>query len=211
MLLGGLCVVGVLPALVYMALAPDGLRSAEINAYTDARWLNALKFLPLPWLPHFAAGVVAGKLFVMSKRAPSRPEGGGWFGRFFALPEACVFIVVLTGGAHLPYTLVRHGLFTPIWLLLVVGLAQGRGALTSLARLPIFRRLGAASFSLFALHLPLSIALVALVVGISKPGEPLIAPDVYLLPLVVGVIVASLAFTRWVERPIGGMLRRYTS
>ena len=109
----------------------------------------------------------------------------------------------------IPYPVLHNGLLAPVFALLIVSLAAGRGPIDAfLATRPLVA-LGDASYSLYVLHLPLII--------IWRKGVTLLAGDRFTasrtstVAFVLVAILASLLCHRYVERPMREfVLRRLT-
>jgi len=132
----------VLPT-IYLVLNPDGLHN--IDRYSSAYWLRALKYTPLPFLPIFLAGITLGRLHAameFSNRAKL----------WFTLAATCgilfAFFVLVP---RLPYVMLHGGLLTPVFALLVLGLTGEHFISRFLGWGPI-AAFGRASLCLYLLH-----------------------------------------------------------
>ena len=112
-------------------------------------WFNGLTFQPLFRLPEFFIGVLLGKYYLEER------DAGVW--SRFAVPIAVgalvALVLVMSIGPVLPALLHRTSLLAPLSAALILALAgTPQSAVPSN---PVLVRLGAASFSLFLLQLPL--------------------------------------------------------
>jgi peptidoglycan/LPS O-acetylase OafA/YrhL len=136
-----------------MLLAPALFVTAGLST-ADARTnlnlnpdLIALRFNPMVRLPEFIIGVLVGRLAMRSQ----------WRLPFWIVPLSAVAIfVVLYWSYDLPRrlseTFVENGVYTPLFVLLIVAIARSsRPILVE----PIWVRLGAASYALYIIHMPI--------------------------------------------------------
>ncbi len=180
--------------LLYLAFRPDG-PGAELLA-REPGWLEALKFHPLARGGEFVAGVALGLLHRRGLALP-RSAGGP-----VALAALGLALAGLAWGG-LPYVLLHNGLLVPIWAALVLGLATGNGALSRALSSRPARRLGDASFALYALQEPLWRWARRLV-----PDDPAAAPSAaFVAGFAVFAIAASMLVSRSLERPARRALR----
>lgn len=132
----------VLPSL-YILLNPDGLHN--IDRYSSAYWLRALKYTPLPFLPIFLAGIALGRFHAtveVSDRAKM------WLALGAMLAILFIFYLAVP---HLPYVLLHGGLITPLFAMLVFGLTGNHWLTRALSWGPI-GAFGRASLCLYLLH-----------------------------------------------------------
>lgn len=132
----------VLPSL-YMLLNPDGLQN--IDRYSSAYWLRALKYTPLPFLPIFLAGIALGR-FHAAVEVSDRTKL--WLALGAMVAVLCIFYFAVP---HLPYVLLHGGLITPLFGTLVFGLTGTHWISRALAWGPI-GAFGRASLCLYLLH-----------------------------------------------------------
>ena len=108
---------GLVPHLLYTVLNPDHL-AAPADRYTSTHLLRFLKYTPPPYVCTFLAGVTLGKLhplvpFTSRQRLLVAVTALTLLGFFF-----------YTGAAHrAPYIFMHGGLLTPLFCLLILGLA----------------------------------------------------------------------------------------
>lgn len=141
MVLGFWCL-GLVPHTLYWLLNPDHLPT-PVNRYSDGTWLNTLKYTPVAYLCTFLAGLTLGRLHDAAKL---ELRGRMWAGLTgFALAWFAVYHLA----PNVPYILVHGGLFTPVWSLVILGLA----GVSPLARIFSIRPLVAVGTSTYALYL----------------------------------------------------------
>ena len=99
---------------IYILLNPDGLHN--IDRYSSAYWLRALKYTPLPFLPIFLAGITLGRLHGAVELTDRTKM---WLALTSITTVLCVFYFAVP---HLPYVLLHGGLITPLFAALVFGL-----------------------------------------------------------------------------------------
>jgi peptidoglycan/LPS O-acetylase OafA/YrhL len=186
--------------LVYLAVLPDG--PVPPTAHSLGRWLYAVKLNPLPRFPEFVMGVAAGRLFLLEKR--TRAPWHAWL----EAAAAGAVVAVLLASPRIPFLMLHNGLLAPAFAALVYALARGAGPLSRVLSTRVLTRLGAASFALYILHVPL-LAWMARgyqTFGIRPPAQP------WNFVAYTAVTVAlSLLVFRWIEEPARRALRRRLS
>jgi peptidoglycan/LPS O-acetylase OafA/YrhL len=186
------------PAL-YLALRPDGIGAGPVTAQTTGWWLGVVKYNPLVRLPEFVLGVIAGRWFLL--------EGGGsrrWYAGLEAGAVAAL-LALLLGSVWIPYPLLHNGLLAPVFAALVYALARGAGPVSRLLSTRVLVRLGAASFALYVLHVPLLAWLSRAYRVTETPPPP--QPWSFAIFAALSIGVSLLVFAL-VEEPGRRLLRR---
>ncbi|HLM66123.1 MAG TPA: acyltransferase family protein, partial [Longimicrobium sp.] len=170
-----------------------------VTPQTTGWWLGVVKYNPLVRLPEFVLGVVAGRWFLL--------EGGGsrrWHARLEAGAVAAL-LALLLGSVWIPYPLLHNGLLAPVFAALVYALARGAGPVSRLLSTRVLVRLGAASFALYILHVPLLVWLSRAyrVAETAPPPQPWGFAIFAALSIGVSLLVFAL-----VEEPGRRLLRR---
>lgn len=190
--MGLVWMLGLVPGALYAIFNPDGLD--HVDRFSYGKWLQALKFTPIPHLASFVFGVLLAELDEVVPRMGQRRMWLGIFG--FAATFA-----ILTQAHRLPYALLHDGFFMPLFGCMILGLA-GVNPLSSFFGLRPLVFVGEASYCLYLLHFNLwnlihdSHILDRL--GIAR-FDPWIS---YVL-----LILLSLAALHFVEKPAQRMLR----
>lgn len=187
------------PAL-YLVLRPDGaVPAAPETPVSLGRWLAVVKYNPLIRLPEFVMGVLAGRLFLL--------EGGGsrpWHARL-ETGAVLTLVGVLLASPMIPYPLMHNGLLAPAFAALVYALARGAGPVSRVLSTRVLVRLGAASFALYILHVPLLawMGRAFRTFEVAPPPQP-----GHFAVFAAGSIVVSLVVFETVEEPGRRLLRR---
>lgn len=195
-MLVGLWIVGLIPHTIYFLTNPDHLTHAA-DRYSDGLWLNTLKYTPLPYLCTFLAGLTLGHLHE-SLRLSAR-------GRTIVgvLGFAAVWFVTYHWTEHLPYILVHGGLLTPLFALVILGLA-GPSPLASVFSIRPLVEIGASTYALYLLHFNVFQLLhnnhVPERLGVAKL-DPWIS--------YVFVVLLAIAVRKWVEHPCQQRIQRW--
>lgn len=179
---------GLVPHTLYLVFNPDHL-AQPVTRFSDGVWLSTLKYTPVAYLCTFLAGLTLGRLhdaLPMSMHARLRTGLTG-----FALALLAAYVIA----PRMPYILVHGGLFTPVWSLVILGLA----GVSPLARVFSIRPLvavGSSTYALYLLHFNVFQLLqwhhVAERLHVSR-FDPWIS--------YVFVVLLAMAVRRWVEHP----------
>lgn len=193
----GLSFASLLPMAAYMLIDPYGDARTATAITLGGFWLNLLRFNPLSWLPQFLAGVALGRLFAIGvdtgkiaivDRPSPRPSIGD---------AATLFVLgLLMFATAIPYVAIRHGLFTPLYLLILWDLALGRGMLARVASGRLLGRLSEASFGLFALQMPVGVWFMVLTL-VGPHGT-----TAHLVGMIAATLGASLLWSEVIQRPV---------
>lgn len=140
--MGLVWMLGLAPGTLYVIFNPDGL--AHVDRFSYGKWLQALKYTPIPHLASFVFGVLLAELDEIVPRLGTRRLIIGLFG--FAMT-----FVILTQAHRLPYALLHDGFFMPLFGCIVLGLA-GVNPLSKLFGLAPLVFVGEASYCLYLLH-----------------------------------------------------------
>ena len=158
---------------------------------------TALYTFPLLRLPEFAFGVLLGRWYV----ARGRPALPAW-----AAPAALAAWALVIMGVPTPRELLHNGLLAPLQGVLVVGLADGGGALGRALSRRRIQKLGEAGLAVFLLHVPL---LGWVQAAGWLPGPSPVASVAVYLGYLLGTVALSLAAMRWLVDPVAARVRRW--
>ena len=184
----GFWALGLLPHTLYLLINPDHLQQ-PVDRYSDGTWLNTLKYTPVAYLCTFLAGLTLGRLHEAAKMTERGRLVTGLAG--FTLAWITVFYLT----PHLPYILIHGGLLTPIWSLVILGLA----GVSPLARVFSVRPLvavGTSTYALYLLHFNI-FQLLQWHHVMERLGVASLDPWISY----VFVILLAMAVRRWVEHP----------
>jgi peptidoglycan/LPS O-acetylase OafA/YrhL len=140
--MGMIWLLGLVPGTLYVIYNPDGI--THIDRFSYGKWLQALKYTPIPHLASFVFGVLLAELDELVPRMGKRRLVVGIFG-FVAT------FVILTQGHRLPYPLLHDGFFMPLFGCIIIGLA-GINPMSKLFGLRPLVFVGEASYCLYLLH-----------------------------------------------------------
>ena len=186
--------VSIIPTLAYAARMAAG-----------ARWsMNVDMFVansPVFWVPYFAAGMLMTRVFSLSRFYP-KPSNVAWL----AWGDAMFVVVIAIGctpGIEQPLKFfIRQGLLMPLFIVMVLDLARGRGLLARFFSLPGMGFLGETGYSIFIWQ-----GFVLLATYVSITINPAIGP--YQIWIAIGLIMLlAIPSTYVVEKPLARWIRR---
>ncbi len=188
--------ISLLPTVIYAQFFPSGA-TPELN------WQIFIGSTPLFWVPHFAAGMLLSRVSGITRyNSTWQTHKPSWLAWGDLALLAVIVIACLPGMGEEPFKFfLRHGLVMPLYMLLILDLAKGRGLAAKIFALPGMRQLGEASFSIFIWQN---------LVMVFCWGTAAMAPEVghyqvYGAALIM--VVLALASTHWLEKPIAARLR----
>ena len=184
----GFWLLGLVPHLLYWRFNPDHL-AQPITRYSDGVWLDTLKYTPVAYLCTFLAGLTLGRLHDAAELTPRHRLWAGGAGL------ALAWLAAYHVAPHVPYILVHGGLLTPVWALVIVGLA----GVSPLARVFSVRPLVAVGTSTYALYL-LHFNIFQLLQW-HHVAERLHVASLDPWISYAFVIALAMAVRRWVEHP----------
>ncbi len=186
--------VSVLPTVGYAIRMASG---AEWSMNVDIFIANT----PLFWLPYFAAGMLLTRLFSISRFNP-QPQRPSWFA-WGDLALIAAIAIACTPGIEQPMKFfIRQGLLMPLFMVVVVDLARGRGFMAKLFSLPGTGFLGETGYSMFIWQ---SVVLIATYMMMAI--NPAVAPYQVWIGIVL-IMVLAIPSTYLVEKPIARAIRR---
>ena len=185
---------GLLPALGYAALAPEGWSASP---GTQGALVDLMKHHPLARIGEMLTGVGLGLWWVKEGHRARIP---GW-----AAPAAGLATLALAtlSPPLLPYALVHDGLLSPLLAVVLVGLASARGVLARILAARPLVALGEAGFAIYILQWP--VWFVAERIAVSAGVNTL--TGTWFLTMFVVHVGLCLAWVRWAEKPLRRGLR----
>lgn len=187
MVLGFWCI-GLIPHTAYWYFNPDHLPQ-PVTRYSDGVWLNTLKYTPVAYLCTFLAGLTLGRLH---DAVQFQVRGRLWAGTVgFLLAWVAVYHIA----PNVPYILVHGGLLTPVWSLLILGLA-GPSPLARIFSIRPLVAVGTSTYALYLLHFN-----VFQLLQWHHVTEHLHLQHYDPWISYVFVVLLAMAVRRWVEHP----------
>ncbi len=184
----GFWALGLVPHTLYLLFNPDHLQ-VPVDRYASGTWLDALKYTPAAYLCTFLAGLTLGHLHDETRLSVRGRTVVGLTG--FALAWFAAYVVA----PRVPYILVHGGLFTPVWALVILGLA-GTSPLARIFSVRPLVAVGTSTYALYLLHFNVFQLLqwhhVVARLGLAR-WDPWVS--------YVFVVLLAVAVRRWVEHP----------
>ena len=184
----GFWALGLMPHTAYLLLNPDHLQGPATR-YSNGSWLDVLKYTPVAYLCTFLAGLTLGRLHDAAKLGERERMWAGAAG--FALAWVAAYHVA----PHVPYVLDHGGLFTPVWSLVILGLA-GTSPLARVFSVRPLVAVGTSTYALYLLHFNIFQLLqwhhVAERLHVTR-FDPWVS--------YIFVVLLAMSVRRWVEHP----------
>ena len=156
---------------------------------------------PLFWVPYFAAGMLMTRVFQLSRFKPL-PGNRSWFA-WGDVAFVVVIVIACTPGIEQPLKFfIRQGLLMPLFMMLVLDLARGKGLMARFFSLPGTGFLGETGYSIFIWQ-----AVVLLAMYVTLMINPAIGP--YQVWIAIAMIMTLAIFSTYlIEKPIARYIRR---
>lgn len=202
---------GFMGALIGLGLLPSIIHDALVGIEQPMSFSSEFVMrTPLFWVPPFLCGMSLAMRFGVTRYAAWRPVQRTWF----SLGDVVFILLIMIQccsdkwlndnvfAGTSSHFYMRHGLLTPVYLVLLLDLARGRGCAAWFFGLSIWKWPGTASFSIFMLQFPGGV-----LGSIAGSALGLAALPRFLLVNVV-TLGLSIASVRYFEKPVAGWLRR---
>jgi len=187
---GLLWVLAIIPPVVFWAIT-----GVTAPPQTGNYLQRTIEFTPLMRLPEFMIGILLGRAFTLGQLDRLN---GAWVGTSAAIAITAIFAFC----PWIPHPILANGLLAPLFVLLIAGLAQGRGALARFLSLPFMVMLGEASYGIYILQVP-----IALIIRRPPPYQSLRLLCVYCVLLVI----CSVLSWHFFETPLRKRIRLWLS
>ena len=153
---------------------------------------RTIEFTPILRLPEFMIGILLGRAFTLGQLDRLN---GAWVGSISAIAITAIFAFC----PWIPHPILANGLLAPLFVLLIAGLAQGRGALARFLSLPFMVMLGEASYGIYILQVPVALIL--------RRPPPYSSPQLLCFYCAL-LVVCSVLSWHFVETPLRKLIRR---
>ena len=142
-MLCALPVVSLVPTVVYAFFFPAGTEPQQF-------WQIFIGSTPVFWLAHFVAGILLTKVFGLSRNnVITATDRRSWFA-WGDLALVAVIVIACIPNIQEPFKyFLRHGLMMPLYMIIIVDLARGKGLAAQIFSGRIMNFLGETSFSIF--------------------------------------------------------------
>lgn len=204
-LIGIMWVLSLVAPVTYEIADPDGV--GRVIWTTEAYWLFVVKFNPILRLPEFISGIALGKIYL--RQMPAERRGGDGGGARMTLWSLVAITGICAAGELFPFILLHNGLLTPLFAILIYGLARGGGRVHAFLSRGWMVLCGDATYALYILHFAIITYLMALVAVVTR-GQHFPPMAFLLVCLVVGIALSVIVYVRY-EVPVRRFLRRRLS
>jgi peptidoglycan/LPS O-acetylase OafA/YrhL len=188
--------ISLIPVYIYAFYFPQGVKPERF-------WQIFIGSTPIFWVAHFVAGMLLTRIFALSKFNP-QTETPPKFG--LSLGDAALLAVIVLGcmpGITEPFKFfLRQGLMMPLYMMVIVDLARGRGLAARLLSFKVMGFLGETGFSIFIWQ-----NMVMIFCWMAVMINPAFGNHQFVWA--VGVIVfVGIVSTYVLEKPFSNWLRR---
>lgn len=188
--------------LTYWLFDPDGLGPTDWAS--EGPWFVFVKHNPLVRVPEFLVGVVLGKLYLRRPEWSEAEEGR--IGALLSVGALVVILAVMSVAESLNYLLLHNGLTSPLFCIMIYGLALGGGPLVWAMSRPLGVLLGDGTYALYSLHSGvIAYSVVATIVTKNFSQSPL----TFLLSCLISSILLSIPCYRKFEMPARRLVRKW--
>lgn len=193
-LLCALPFISLLPTGIYSVYFPTGSKPVQF-------WQIFIGSTPLFWLAHFVAGMLLARLCALSKFNP-REKPKGVIVAWGDLALIAVFALACIPNIQEPLKyFLRHGLMMPLFLLIILDLARGRGLAARVFSLRLMTFLGQIGLSIFIWQ-----NLVMAICWGTAGANPALGAHQFKWAI-FGIILLGVFSTFVIEKPIARWLR----
>lgn len=135
--------ISLIPTCIYAIYFPPG---SKLQMF----WHIFISSTPIFWLAHFVAGMLLTRIFHITRyNTEFMSEKKSWFA-WGDLALIAIIAITCIPGIGEPYKyFLRHGLVMPLYIIILIDLAKGRGLAARIFSLPGMNFLGETSFSIF--------------------------------------------------------------
>ncbi len=188
-------VISLIPTAIYALYFPAGTEAPQF-------WKIFIGSTPLFWLAHFVAGMLLTRVFTIARAQPMQQSNKSWVA-WGDLALLAVVLLACTQQIEEPFKFfLRHGLMMPLYMVIIIDLARGKGIAARLFSLPGTGFLGETGFSIFIWQ-----NFVMMMCGAYIMFNPEQGQHQFLWALVCTILL-GIASTYLIEKPIARKLRR---
>lgn len=191
--------------LPFISLLPTAIYAVYFPAGTEAPlfWKIFIGSTPLFWLAHFIAGILLTRVFNFSRAAnANNSASGSWFA-WGDLALVAVVVLACVQQIEEPFKFfLRHGLMMPLFMIIIVDLARGKGIAARLFSLRGMGFLGETGFSIFIWQ-----NFILMMCGAFIMFNPEAGQHQFVWALVCAILLGIVS-TYLIEKPIARKLRR---
>ncbi len=187
--------VSLIPTYIYSLYFPTGSTPKQF-------WQIFISSTPIFWLAHFVAGILLSKVFAISRYNAAFNEGKKTWLAWGDLALLTVIGIACVPGIEEPFKyFLRHGLMMPLYMVIIIDLARGKGLFARLFSLPGMGFLGETGFSIFIWQNFVITMCWALIVINPAAGNH------QFMWAVIGMILISVFSAYLLEKPLSKWLR----
>ena len=189
-------VISLLPTVIYAFYFPPGAEPQQF-------WQIFIGATPLFWLAHFVAGILLTKVFSLSRFSPVITTGSRLWFAWGDLALVAVILIACVPDIQEPFKFfLRHGLMMPLYMVIIVDLARGRGLAARIFSGRVMNFLGETGFSIFIWQN--LVMMVCWGIVMMNPD----AGDNQFWGALISIIVLGIFSTYLLEKPVARWLRR---
>jgi peptidoglycan/LPS O-acetylase OafA/YrhL len=189
---------------------PDGTMAIDWALETRAdsvTWFKFVKHFPVIRLPEFVVGIVLGKLYLLDLKEGTHDRKV--YGAMLSVGSMLAIIAIMLMSESIYYLMLHNGFTSPLFFILLYGLALGGGPLAELFARPRGVLLGDSTYAMYILHTAvIAYSIVPVAEGLKK-GDDVMSPMAFFIFVLVVTILISLWVYRKFEIPWRRRVRKY--
>lgn len=185
-----------IPTAIYAFFFPTGSEPQQF-------WQIFIGSTPIFWLAHFVAGMLLSRIFTISRYSENLKHPNQPWLAWGDLALLLVIIIACVPGIQEPFKFfLRHGLMLPLYMVIILDLARGKGIAARFFSLPGMTFMGETGFSVFIWQ-----NLVMMGCGVAVMANPNAGENQFYWALIAMILIGIFS-TYVMEKPFARFLRR---
>src|SRR5262249_16554498 len=154
----------------------------------------------------FVVGIVLGKLYLLDAH---QRDDRKLKGAILSIGALSAIVAVMLVSESIPYLMLHNGFTSPLFFVMLYGLALGGGPLNCLLSWPFGVLLGDATYAMYILHTAIIAYTVVAVVDTIKKGETPMSPMTFFFFSLIASTLLAIWIYRKFEIPWRRKIRKF--